>query len=185
METAGWQQQQPSPGGVPQDQRIRIDGPILSRENKVEVVKRVMAFSWQPKKGLAEDMVDKASNTLDDSEDLESGAEDCYSYDDGGSLLTDDEDSLLTDTDFPEIKTSLHYEKEDWDKELADYEYNSEPYDFDDIIHYESFQDQAAVAPCSLQGEPLYDPSSHHVAPLTWGPLETVTVDGQFDDATD
>ncbi|KAJ6656487.1 hypothetical protein lerEdw1_003775 [Lerista edwardsae] len=162
---------------------IGIDGPILARENKVEVVKRVTPFSWWPKKGvasfflgLAEDIVDQVSNTLDDSEDLESDAENTY---------LDDDNSELIDSDFPEITTTFHYEKEDWDKELEEYEYNNKPYDFDDIIHCESFQDQAQIASCSFQGEPLYDPSSHHVAPLTWGPLESVTVDGQFDDAAD
>lgn len=70
--------------------------------------------------GLTEDIVDQVSDTLDDPEDLESGAENSY--------LDDDDNSEVIDSDFPEITTTFHYEKEDWDKELEENEYNNKPY---------------------------------------------------------
>ncbi|XP_053152987.1 coordinator of PRMT5 and differentiation stimulator isoform X4 [Hemicordylus capensis] len=147
-----------------------VDGSALTGQNEVEVVKRVKTFCWRPRKGPAEVVTDDMTSSLDESDDLDSDVEDC---------------SMPTDTVFPELKTASHYEKEDWDKELADSKYSDNPYDFEDVIHCGSFQDQDPMASCSLQEEPLYDPSLHHVAPLTVSQLQAVLVDGQFDDAVD
>ncbi|XP_053152985.1 coordinator of PRMT5 and differentiation stimulator isoform X2 [Hemicordylus capensis] len=171
-----------------------VDGSALTGQNEVEVVKRVKTFCWRPRKGCtkedeilfsaapqnktggngltgpAEVVTDDMTSSLDESDDLDSDVEDC---------------SMPTDTVFPELKTASHYEKEDWDKELADSKYSDNPYDFEDVIHCGSFQDQDPMASCSLQEEPLYDPSLHHVAPLTVSQLQAVLVDGQFDDAVD
>lgn len=56
--------------------------------------------------------------------------------------------------------------------------------DFEDVIHCGRFLDQEPVA-CSVREKPLYDPSLHHVAPVTWRQVETMPVEGQFDDAVD
>lgn len=57
--------------------------------------------------------------------------------------------------------------------------------DLDDIIYCGSFWNGNGQAFYSVQEEPLYDPSLHHVAPLTLIHLKAVTEDGQFEDAVD
>lgn len=57
--------------------------------------------------------------------------------------------------------------------------------DLDDIIYCGGFWDGSGEASYSVHEEPLYDPSLHHVAPLTLIHLKAVTEDGQFEDAID
>ncbi|XP_042309599.1 coordinator of PRMT5 and differentiation stimulator isoform X1 [Sceloporus undulatus] len=165
---------------APLEQRIRNDGSAFAVQKEIEMLK---IFSWQPSKDLAGSVVEKASDTLKDSDDfgdLKSDSEDLE-----WESCGEDDSVPTTSTTFPEMKIILQYEKEDWDKELADKENINNPYDFDDVIQSEDFLDQDPAAPCSVQGQPFYDPSLHHVAPLTLKQVEAVLVDGQFDDAVD
>ncbi|XP_039199529.1 coordinator of PRMT5 and differentiation stimulator isoform X1 [Crotalus tigris] len=130
--------------------------------------------------GLTE-KVEAKINTLedcDDFEDFQSENEDWESV--------DEYCSVATETVFPEMKTVTQYEEEeDWDKEMADSENNKNSYDLDDIIYCGGFRDGNGEASYSVHEEPLYDPSLHHVAPLTLIHLKAVTEDGQFEDAVD
>uniref|UniRef100_A0A670YBP0 Uncharacterized protein n=1 Tax=Pseudonaja textilis TaxID=8673 RepID=A0A670YBP0_PSETE len=54
-----------------------------------------------------------------------------------------------------------------------------------DLSYFLIFWDGNGQASYSVQEEPLYDPSLHHVAPLTLIHLKAVTEDGQFEDAVD
>ncbi|XP_062977546.1 coordinator of PRMT5 and differentiation stimulator-like [Elgaria multicarinata webbii] len=157
--------------------KARVDGSSFAREKEVEMAKKVKIFSWSPGKGLAESMVEKVTSPLKDSDDLESDLGDCE--------LDGEGCSMPTNTAFPEMKTTTQYEEEDWDKELAESENNNNPYGFEDVMHCGSFLDQNPAALCPIQDKPLYNPSLHHVAPLTLSRLEAMPVDGQFDDAVD
>ncbi|XP_032994637.1 coordinator of PRMT5 and differentiation stimulator [Lacerta agilis] len=171
MEAAG--QREPLGRFLLPEQRKKADASAFAEQEEFEVVK---TFSWRHGKGLAEHAMEKAKSALEEWEDFESPYEDSES--DGEDL------SVPTDTAFIETKTVSHYVEEDWDKELEENENNSNPYDFEDVIHCGGFLDQEPVA-CSVQEKPLYDPSLHHVAPVIWRQVETMPVEGQFDDAVD
>ncbi|KAF7246862.1 Coordinator of PRMT5 and differentiation stimulator, partial [Varanus komodoensis] len=141
------------------------------------MAKKVESFIWRPGKDLAEGVVEVVAEPLEDIGDWES---------DFGEWESDDEDcNMLPNTVSPEMKTTSQYEKEDWDKELAEYEHNNNPYELEDVIHCGSFLDQDPAEFCVIHCKPLYDPSLDHAAPLTLSQLETMPVDGQFDDAAD
>ncbi|XP_060109510.1 coordinator of PRMT5 and differentiation stimulator [Heteronotia binoei] len=157
MEATG---QQDPPG-----QRTEVDAPSATGQG--DVVKR------KPVKDIGDSVAEDNEDILEDIRDLELDAEDLEGY------------SVPADIAFPEKNPVSNYEAEDWDKELAEIEYNNNPYDTDDVIFCGSVQDQNPVALCSVQEEPLYDPSSHHVAPVTVRRQKTKPVNGQFDDAVD
>ncbi|KAM6474450.1 coordinator of PRMT5 and differentiation stimulator isoform 3-T3 [Liasis olivaceus] len=154
---------------------MKVNGSTTIGQEEVEV-KRAKSFIWSPGK---ETVVAKIS-TPEDSDDFE----DFPSENEDWELIGED-CSMPTLTVFPEMKPVSLYEEEDWDKELADSENNKNPYDLDDIIHCGGFLDGNPEAFCSVQEEPLYDPSLYHVAPLTLIHLEAVIEDGQFEDAAD
>ncbi|XP_039199530.1 coordinator of PRMT5 and differentiation stimulator isoform X2 [Crotalus tigris] len=172
META-------APQGRSLDCRMKVNGSFITEQEEVEV-KKAKTFIWRPGKGLTE-KVEAKINTLedcDDFEDFQSENEDWESV--------DEYCSVATETVFPEMKTVTQYEEEeDWDKEMADSENNKNSYDLDDIIYCGGFRDGNGEASYSVHEEPLYDPSLHHVAPLTLIHLKAVTEDGQFEDAVD
>ncbi|XP_077184845.1 coordinator of PRMT5 and differentiation stimulator [Paroedura picta] len=168
METSG---QQEPPGAAP-GRRTEVDASAATGQG--EVVKRV-TFDWKPGKDVGDNEADEDEIILEDIEDLELDDED----------LENEDYSVPADTAFPEKNSTSHYEPEDWDKELAESESNKNPYDSDDVIFCGNAQDRDPVALCSVQEEPLYDPSSHHVAPVTLKHQKTKPVDGQFDDAVD
>ncbi|XP_026536564.1 coordinator of PRMT5 and differentiation stimulator isoform X2 [Notechis scutatus] len=153
-------------------------GRSLDCREEVEV-KKAKAFIWRPWKGLTEKVEAKIS-TLEDSDDFEDFQSENEDW------KSDDEDyDVATQTVFPEMTAVTQYEEEDWDKEMEDSENNKNSYDLDDIIYCGSFWDGNGQASYSVQEEPLYDPSLHHVAPLTLIHLKAVTEDGQFEDAVD
>ncbi|XP_058028793.1 coordinator of PRMT5 and differentiation stimulator isoform X3 [Ahaetulla prasina] len=157
---------------------IEVNGSSITEQEEVEV-KKAKAFIWRPGKGLIEKVEAKISN-LEDSDDFE----DFQSENEEWKSDYEDYD-VATQTVFPEMKTVIQYEEEDWDKEMEDSENNKNSYDLDDIIYCGSFWDGNGQASYSVQEEPLYDPSLHHVAPLTLIHLKAVTEDGQFEDAVD
>ncbi|KAG8129360.1 hypothetical protein E2320_016045 [Naja naja] len=171
META-------APQGRSLDCRIEVNGSSITEQEEVEV-KKAKAFIWRPWKGLTE-KVEAKINTLEDSDDFEDYQSENENW------KSDDEDyDVATQTVFPEMTEVTQYEEEDWDKEMGDSENNKNSYDLDDIIYCGSFWDGNGQASYSVQEEPLYDPSLHHVAPLSLIHLKAVTEDGQFEDAVD
>ncbi|XP_060616919.2 coordinator of PRMT5 and differentiation stimulator [Anolis sagrei] len=160
----------------------RVDGSAFAVQKEIEVAK---IFGWKPRKvflGLMGRVGEKATDTYSDAEsfeDLETDSEECWES--GG----EDSSGPITSTTSPEMKVTLQHEKEDWDSELADTENGNNPYDFEDFIHCGDFLVKDQTASYSVQGHLLYDPSLHHVAPLTLKHIEAVLVDGQFDDAVD
>ncbi|KAL8163745.1 UNVERIFIED_CONTAM: hypothetical protein K2H54_036637 [Gekko kuhli] len=168
MEATG---QQDPPGDIP-GQRTEVDASAVTGQG--EVVKRV-TFDWKPGKDVEDSLAEEDEIILEDIRDLELDAEE----------LENEAYSVPTDTAFPETNVTSHYEAEDWDKELAEIEYNNNPYDSDDVIFFGKMKDWDPVALCSVQEEPLYDPSSRHVAPMTLRHRKTTPVDGQFEDAVD
>ncbi|XP_008112588.2 coordinator of PRMT5 and differentiation stimulator [Anolis carolinensis] len=160
----------------------RVDGSAFAVQKEIEVVK---IFSWKPGKvflDLMRRVGEKATDTFSDAESFEDLEIDSEEY-----WESDGEDSSVptTSTTSPEMKVTPQHEKEDWDAEVADTENRNNPYDFDDIIHCGDCSAKDQAAPYSVQGHLLYDPSLHHVAPLTLKHIEAVLVDGQFDDAVD
>ncbi|XP_054859166.1 coordinator of PRMT5 and differentiation stimulator [Eublepharis macularius] len=143
------------PRGGP-GQRARVDASAAAEQEELEVVK---TFNWKPGKDIGDYVTEEERVILDEVEDVEFDAED------------------FENEDYSVPIDASHYEAEDWDKELAESECSNNPYDFDDVIFCGN------VALCSVQEEPLYDPSSHHVAPVTLRDRKTISVDGQFDDA--
>ncbi|XP_070592103.1 coordinator of PRMT5 and differentiation stimulator isoform X2 [Erythrolamprus reginae] len=154
---------------------IEVNGSSITEQQEVEI-KKAKTFIWKPWKELTEKVEAKISNLedSDDFEDFQSENEDCKS---------DNEDYNIAV--FPEMTTVTQYEEEDWDKEMEESENNKNSYDLDDIIYCGSFWDGNGQASSSVQEEPLYDPSLHHVAPLSLIHLKAMTEDGQFEDAVD
>ncbi|XP_015280190.1 PREDICTED: coordinator of PRMT5 and differentiation stimulator [Gekko japonicus] len=186
MEATG---QQDPPGDIP-GQRTEVDASAATGQG--EVVKRV-TFNWKPRKEDGERLFSAAhletrGSILTDVEDSlaeedEIILEDIKDLDD--EELENEAYNVPTDTAFPEKNPTSHYEAEDWDKELAEIEYNNSPYDSEDLIFHGKMQDWDPVALCSIKEEPLYDPSACHVAPMTLRHRKTTPVDGQFEDAVD
>ncbi|XP_058028792.1 coordinator of PRMT5 and differentiation stimulator isoform X2 [Ahaetulla prasina] len=114
META-------APQGRSLDCRIEVNGSSITEQEEVEV-KKAKAFIWRPGKGLIEKVEAKISN-LEDSDDFE----DFQSENEEWKSDYEDYD-VATQTVFPEMKTVIQYEEEDWDKEMEDSENNKNSY---------------------------------------------------------